>query len=278
MAINAKIEENMKKIKRQYNKQNKELIKTDNINQVIKNGNEVTESMLTDYLTTMGLTNKMSDIEKIKFLQIAKAYQLNPFKREIYAYISEYDDVNRNHHRDLTVVTGYEVYLKRAERTGKLDGWKAWIDGSGDSTIAKIMIYRKDWKFPFEHSVKMMEYRQNKKMWKTMPEVMLKKVVTGTGFRLCFPDDMGGLPYLPEEILDDNHKEIEYKQIKTETKQQKEAKEKLDSLSDYNKQGFKILDYTDKVKYQFCADRDWNEDRIHTDIDKIVERQNKQNE
>jgi|SRR3990172_5944063 len=278
MAINAKIEENMKKIKRQYNKQNKELIKTDNINQVIKNGNEVTESMLTDYLTTMGLTNKMSDIEKIKFLQIAKAYQLNPFKREIYAYISEYDDVNGNHHRDLTVVTGYEVYLKRAERTGKLDGWKAWIDGSGDSTIAKIMIYRKDWKFPFEHSVKMMEYRQNKKMWKTMPEVMLKKVVTGTGFRLCFPDDMGGLPYLPEEILDDNHKEIEYKQIKTETKQQKEAKEKLDSLSDYNKQGFKILDYTDKVKYQFCADRDWNEDRIHTDIDKIVERQNKQNE
>jgi hypothetical protein len=33
-----------------------------------------------------------------------------------------------------------------------------------------------------------------------MPAFMLKKVAMAQGFRLCFPDEMGGLPYLPEEI------------------------------------------------------------------------------
>ena len=33
-----------------------------------------------------------------------------------------------------------------------------------------------------------------------MPLFMLRKVAMAQAFRICFPDEMGGLPYLPEEI------------------------------------------------------------------------------
>ena len=49
------------------------------------------------------------------------------------------------------VIVGYEVYLKRAERTGNLDGWRAYIDGTGEDARAVVEIYRKDWNHPFIH-------------------------------------------------------------------------------------------------------------------------------
>ena len=33
-----------------------------------------------------------------------------------------------------------------------------------------------------------------------MPNFMLKKVAIAQGFRLAFPDELGGLPYLAEEL------------------------------------------------------------------------------
>ena len=33
-----------------------------------------------------------------------------------------------------------------------------------------------------------------------MPEFMIKKVCIGQGFRLAFPNELGGLPYLQEEL------------------------------------------------------------------------------
>ena len=44
----------------------------------------VTEQQLTGYLTAMGLAPTLTDKEKMQFLEIARAYNLNPFKREIY--------------------------------------------------------------------------------------------------------------------------------------------------------------------------------------------------
>jgi len=36
-----------------------------------------------------------------------------------------------------------------------------------------------------------------------MPTFMLKKVAIAQGFRLAFPDDLGGMPYIPEELPND---------------------------------------------------------------------------
>ena len=86
------------------------------------NGNEVTEQMLTEYLDALGSTTQLLPHEKKMFINIAKAFQLSPFKREI--HITAYGE---GQHRKCSIITGYETYIKRAERTGKLDGWRAWV-------------------------------------------------------------------------------------------------------------------------------------------------------
>jgi hypothetical protein len=44
------------------------------------------------------------------------------------------------------------------------------------------------------------EYTQDNSMWFSKPRTMLKKVAIGQGFRLCFPDELGGMGYLEEEV------------------------------------------------------------------------------
>ena len=130
------------------------------------------------------------------FLAIAKSYELNPYKREIYP-IKYGSSV-------MQIVCGYEVYLKRAERTGKMNGWKVEI--AEDNKSATITINRKDWDNPFTWTVEREEFdrsgeaKSDKNSWVRMPKFMLKKVAIGQGFRLAFPDEMGGLPYLQEEL------------------------------------------------------------------------------
>ena len=48
---------------------------------------------------------------------------------------------------------------------------------------------------------------------------------------------------------------------------------KLESLSSYIKDGFKLLGYSKKVVWQFCEDRSWNQELIKKDLDKVVEKQ-----
>ena len=150
---------------------------------------EVTDKMIDDYL--FGSKTQLTEDQKIMFLQTAKALQLNPFKREIYAipYAGK-----------MSLITGYEVYLKRAERSGKLSGWNVTVEGQADTLRAVISIHRKDWKEPMKHEVYMSEYKQNYGLWLTKKITMLKKVAIAQGFRLAFPDELGGMPYSPEEL------------------------------------------------------------------------------
>lgn len=135
------------------------------------------------------------------FIEVCKNTQLNPFKREI--YLVKYGD------NPASILTGYETYLKRAEASGKWDGYKVWIEGEGITLKAKIHVYRKDWSRPFEWEVSYKEAVQMKKdgtpntFWKNKPETMLKKVAISQGIRLAFPDEVGGLPYTTDEITSD---------------------------------------------------------------------------
>ena len=145
----------------------------------------------TDWLQNMG--TKLPPQQTAQFLELCQAYKLNPFKREIYAV---------GYNGKFNIIVGYEVYIKRAERIGKLDGWKCITNEN--NTKAKITIYRKDWKYPFEHEVLMEEVKQNSPIWSKMPIFMMKKVCIEQGFRLCFPDEMGGMPYGEEEVSYDS--------------------------------------------------------------------------
>ena len=179
----------------------------------------VTDEVLRNFL--FANNTSISEREQASFFQIAKAFNLNPFKREIYCVA--YGEGDK---RQLSIITGYEVYIKRAERTGLLDGWKVEFFGRFEKQIvekevngrngkyiktieqvvelercfARITIHRKDRSVPFEHEVEFSEYTQNNSMWNSKPVTMLKKVAIGQGFRLCFSDEMAGMPYLAEEI------------------------------------------------------------------------------
>ncbi len=133
-----------------------------------------------------------TDKELFMFMGICKSYGLNPFKREI--HFVKYGTTAAN------IIVGYENYLKRAERTGKLDGWKCWIDKDDIGEKAIIEIKRKDQSLPVHWEVYRKEFDKQQSTWKTMPMFMLKKVAIAQGFRLAFPDDLGGMPYIPEEL------------------------------------------------------------------------------
>lgn len=165
----------------------------------------ITVNKITEYMDAFNIAGQLNEKEKKQFVEIALAYQLNPFKREIYCIA-----YGEGQYRKLSIITGYETYLKRAERTQKMDGWQAEIEGTGEDRIAKVTIYRKDWKHPFVHTAywiecKQMTFDREKKIWKLnsiwdkMGNFMLKKVAIAQAFRLCFPDEMGGLPYIEGE-------------------------------------------------------------------------------
>ena len=134
-----------------------------------------------------------TDKELFYFMNIAKTYGLNPFKREIYFVKFEGSPGQ--------TMVGYEVYLKRAEKTGKLDGWDVHIEDMNKPTEkAVITIHRKDRTKPFTWEVFRNEFDQYRALWKTKPHFMLRKVAISQGFRLAFPDELGGIPYTSEEI------------------------------------------------------------------------------
>jgi phage recombination protein Bet len=191
----------------------------------------IEEKQLIDYLDVMGLATQLNDQEKKSFLQIAKAFNLNPFKREIYC--SKYG-------AQLSIITGYEVYIKRAERSGMLDGWNVVTEGSASDNSLKaiITIHRKDRKHPFVHEVLYSEYVQKTKeghitkFW-LKAITMTKKVAMAQGFRLCFSDELGGMPYTQDEITQDvEHEVIKEQQIVLDPKQVDIHKEYISLVTD----------------------------------------------
>ena len=162
-----------------------------------------TKEKLLLYLEINGLSKIMTPHEKDYFVETAQAYCLNPFKREIHCVPRGTGDK-----RVIALITGYDVYIKRAERTGKLDGYGFVTEGKSPALKTIITIYRKDWSHPFEYEVNFDEVVQRNRdgsisyMWAKMPKFMLRKVAIAQGFRLCFPDELGGMPYTADELAE----------------------------------------------------------------------------
>ena len=187
-------------------------------NDVVTNSNDITQ-LAKEYLAIVGQDISQKDIKR--FIEICKVYNLNPLKKEIYL-------IPRN--GKVSIVVGYEAYLKRAERSGKLDGWRVWTEGDIEKGTLKacIQIKRKDWSEPFYHEVYFTEYKQDTKIWRTKPITMIKKVAIAQGFRLAFPEELGGLPYTNDESA--LEKEVEAEVIvETEAKENSDGQHNTDS-------------------------------------------------
>lgn len=163
---------------------------------------KVEDKILNSYLDVMGISTKLNENEKKQFLQIAKEFGLNPFKREIFCTV-----YGEGQYKQFAIITGYEVYIKRAERSGLLDGWKAETSGSveGKDLKATVTIYRKDRNHPFiweSHYSECVQKTKDGKVTKFWEKAhfMTKKVAISQGFRLCFSDELGGMPYTSDEM------------------------------------------------------------------------------
>lgn len=204
-----------------------------------------------DFLKGMGM-NLPAKYSK-QFIDVCSVYKLNPIKRECYA-VGYGDNWN--------IITGYEVYIKRAERTGKLNGWECKIEGSGDDMRAILTINRKDWEKPFVHEVYFNEVVQKRKdgqvnaMWQKMPKFMTKKVAIAQGFRLCFADELGGMPYTSDELPEiEKLKSVNDNTINVTTYQDEMQSE--ENYVDWNKALNDLFrkyknDFSDEVKDKIC--------------------------
>lgn len=179
--------------------------------------NQIDVQKLQTYLNAMGMSNNLNQNEFQQFVEIAQAFGLNPFKREIYA--SKYGE-------NFSIIVGFETYIKRAERSGLLSGWHVetfgavnWQQIEQSTLLARITIHRKDFDHPFIHDVHFIEYVGRKrdgsvtKFWKEKPITMTKKVAIAQGFRMCFSDELGGMPYTTEEMatMDVDHVVVDTK-------------------------------------------------------------------
>ncbi len=199
---------------------------------------------------------KATEKEIALFLNIAKLNNLNPFNREI--YIVKYGTY------PASILTGYEVYLKRAERSGKYAGFKAWTEGDIPNMKACIEVYRKDWDKPLTHEVEYSEYVGKTaqgvptRFWKDKPKTMLKKVVISQAFRFAFPDELAGMPYTADEVNNVEQENInKTKPIEVPTIGQESH--------ETNAKGSNLKDNEEIEEIPFGNDNDKKEDKFITE-------------
>ena len=156
--------------------------------------NQITSKLLSEYFAT--LTDKLTDVQRNQFAAVAQAFGLNPFKREIYATTYR----NKDGQTVMSIVTGYEVYLKRAEMNPNYNGFETNFQVVNGEMGCTCKVYRKDRTMPVTSTVWMSEYSTGRSLWASKPRMMLEKVAIATAFRRAFPCDFGGMPYTTDEL------------------------------------------------------------------------------
>ena len=178
------------------------------------NGENVKLSPATvkQYLVSGG--GNVTDQEVVMFMSLCRYQHLNPFLRE--AYLVKYGT------SPATMVTGKDVFLKRANRNPNFRGLKAGIivqdKNSGDvqeregtfylptedivGGYASVFVEGRE---PYTATVSFAEYAGRKSngelnsQWATKPATMIRKVALVQALREAFPEDFAAL-YAPEEM------------------------------------------------------------------------------
>ena len=204
--------------------------------------NQITAKLLSDYFAT--LTDRLTDVQRNQFAAVAQAFGLNPFKREIYATTYR----NKDGQTVMSIVTGYEVYLKRAEMNPNYNGFETNFQVVNGEMGCTCKVYRKDRTMPVTSTVWMSEYSTGRSLWASKPRMMLEKVAIATAFRRAFPCDFGGMPYTTDELPEhmtgaDKLEQQGYTEVPQDAQpqQQHTQKKELDEDTKQFKDGMKGL-------------------------------------
>ena len=176
---------------------------------------KLSPTMVKKYLVSGG--GAVTDQEVMMFLSLCRYQHLNPFLRE--AYLIKYGSKS-----PATMVTGKEVFTKRADSNPKYDGKEAGVivlNENGDVSEREgtmvlpneslvggwAKVYIKGHRVPEYTSVNFDEYVGRKSdgeingQWKTKPATMIRKVAVVQALREAFPDTFQGI-YAQEEITE----------------------------------------------------------------------------
>lgn len=166
---------------------------------------EVTESDVRNVLCD---NPRVTGKEVRMFLELCRAQKLNPFIKE--AHLIKYGD------NPATIVTGKDVYTKRAQKNPRFKGYKAGLtliapDGTlqrregsmilqGESLVGGwCAVYVDGYETPMKDEVSYSEYVGRRRdgspnqQWASKPGTMLRKVAIVHALREAFPDEYQGL-------------------------------------------------------------------------------------
>ena len=188
-----------------------------------ESGNEIvlTADVVRNYISTdPGVTDK----EVMLFAALCKAHSLDPFIKEV--HLIKYGN------SPATIVTGKEVFTKRAYRHPRFRGMEAGVtiltvrpDGStslhrrkGSMAITALgetivggwaKVYVHGYEHPIFEEVSFEEYAARRKdgslngQWSRMPGTMIRKVALVHALREAFPEEFQGLYDSVEMGMDD---------------------------------------------------------------------------
>lgn len=178
------------------------------------------------YLVSGG--GNVTDQEVMMFLTLCRYQHLNPFLRE--AYLIKYGSND-----PATIVTGKDVFTKRADATPNYGGKQAgvivlsesgeMIEREGSFVLPKetlvggwAKVFIKGHETPEYASVSLEEYIGRKKdgtvnsQWSKKPATMIRKVAVVQALREAFPDRFQGM-YAQEEMAEVSDIKLDTKEI-----------------------------------------------------------------
>lgn len=158
--------------------------------ELFNNKEQIKEVAIT-YLKNANTQLTQSQLDE--FVLLCMEYKLNPLKKEIYA-VSFKGKFN--------VITNYYEYLKRADATRLLEYYNIEIESDDKGIPIKgwFVGKRKDQTKPLKMEFWFKEWTTGQSTWLTKPHFMFDKCIVANGMRRLFPNELGNMPYVNEEL------------------------------------------------------------------------------
>jgi phage recombination protein Bet len=108
-----------------------------------------------------------TDPQLFTYLSIAKQLELNPFNREIYAFVGKAGKMQ--------IIVGFDGWVKMGTRNPQFNGFE-FFDHIEDNKLVAVTcrMWRKDWQHPAEATEYMDECTGDTDPWKKWPRRMLR--------------------------------------------------------------------------------------------------------
>lgn len=202
----------------------------------------------------------ITDDEFMFFIEVAKRYDLDPIKGQVFALKSK-----KNPDEPAKIFVSHAGLLHIAHKSGKFAGMKTMIiTKDGRETFvcnrneikgAVCYIWRSDCPEPISAAVSFDEYIQPLRIWQTKPQTMIKKVAESHAVRRAF--DLGGLyiaeemseVFIPDEVYQEAKVEDveETKQLSTKSNNKQETKK----TARINQNYLVVLDRIKKIEQKY---------------------------